>query len=277
MRDWHTVADGFIFPEGPRWHDGALWLSDIHGHRVWRVQPDGTKTVMAELSNRPSGLGFLPDGTPLIVSMFDKRLLRIGPRGLDEHADLSSYCDGFLNDMVVDAQGTAYVGARNRSGDAPRDAVIGVRTDGTSWIAAERMSSPNGSVVTPDGRTLIVAETSIAALTAFDIDSDGALRNRRPFAEIPGAHPDGIALDAEGAVWFGSPMAEEFVRVKEGGDVTHRWKTPGQWAIACAIGAGQLWGVVGINSVENITAMGDDPRNDVRSTATGAVVRRVIQ
>jgi len=271
------VTDGFVFPEGPRWHGGALWLSDIHGHRVWRVQPDGTKTVQAQLDNRPSGLGFLPDGSTLVVSMFDRRLLRITPHGLAEHADLRGYCDGFLNDMVVDRRGTAYVGARNRSGDAPRDAVIGVRLDGTAWVAADRMSSPNGSVVTADGRVLIVAETSAACLTAFDVAADGTLARRRVFAEVPGTHPDGIALDREGAVWFGSPMTEEFVRVRGGGEVTHRWKTPGRWAIACALGGGRLWGVVGVNSVENIVAMGDDPSNDVRSTATGAVVSRALR
>ena len=136
--EWQEVAAGFVFPEAPRWFDGALWLSDIHAHTVCRIDDHGEVRVVARLDDRPSGLGFLPDGTPLVVSMLDRRLLRITASGVREHADLRGHCDGFLNDMVVDSRGVAYVGARNRTGEQPRDAIVRVTPDGGVSIAAPK-------------------------------------------------------------------------------------------------------------------------------------------
>lgn len=274
---WQLVASGLVFPEAPRWFDGALWLSDIHAHTVCRVDARGEVRVVARLDDRPSGLGFLPDGTPLVVSMLDRRLLRITASGVREHADLRHHCDGFLNDMVVDPLGVAYVGARNRRGEQPRDAIVRVTPDGEVSIAASDMQSPNGSVVTSDGTMLVVAETSIATLTSFEIAADGQLRDRRVWAHVPDTHPDGICIDDDGAIWFGSPVNHEFVRVSRGGEVTHRWSTPEHWAIACAIGGPDhrtFFGLVGRNSVQNIIGLGDDRDRDGESDAAGWVLAR---
>ena len=262
------LAGGFVFPEGLRWFAGALWLSDIHAHRVYRVSESGSVTIIAELDDRPSGLGFLPDGTPVVVAMTSRRLLRLCDTGPVVHADLSPWCDGFLNDMVIDAHGNAYVGARNASGDT----VLLVHADGRVELGADRMQSPNGSVVSADGGTLIVAETSAARLSAFDIGEDGRLHGRRVFAEVPGRHPDGMAIDANGEVWFGSPITHEFVRVRDGGEVTATIETPGCWAIACAMGGVDgdvLYAVTGRNSVENILRVIADPTLDHTSDAEG--------
>lgn len=219
----------------------------------------------------------LGDALLEMVSMLDRRWLRITASGVREHADLRGYCDGFLNDMVVDGRGVAYVGARNRAGDQPRDAIVRVTPDGVVSMAATRMQSPNGSVVTSDGAMLIVAETSLAALTSFEIAADGTLRDRQIWAHVPGAHPDGICMDDDGAIWFGSPVTHEFVRVLHGGEVTHRWPTPPHWAIACAIGGPDhhtFYGLVGRNSVENIVGLGGDRERDGESDASGSVLAR---
>jgi sugar lactone lactonase YvrE len=271
------IVEGLVFPEAPRWYGGSLWLSDIHAHAVVRFDEHGQELARYPFGDRVSGLGFLLDGTPIVVSMLDRRLLTVdGAAAPAVHADLSSFCDGFLNDMVVDATGRAYVGARNVGGGAaaPLDAIVLARPDGSVEVVAPRMQSPNGSVVTPDGTTLIVAETSQARLTAFTIAADGTLHDRRVFAEVPGLHPDGICLDAEGAVWFGSPITTEFVRVREGGEVTDRIATPGQWAVACVLGGSDgrtLFGVTGRNSVANIERVGNDRAADVTSDARGEV------
>lgn len=242
-----VVLDGLIFPEGPRWHEDRLWFSDIHAHTVMSVDAEGQARVEAELSDRPSGLGFLPDGTPLVVAMRDRKLLALTAKGPVVYADLSRFNADFLNDMVVDGLGRAYVGNRvlegyteeavgSRDHKGPGEALLLVPPDGMAEVAATNLVSPNGAVVTPDGRTLIVAEPRAQRLTAFDIGSDGSLSNRRVFADAGEAWPDGICLDAEGAVWAGSPMTEEFVRILEGGEITHRVNTPGRWAVAPALG-----------------------------------------
>ena len=270
------LSDAFIFPEAPRWHDGTLWVSDIHAHCVVRIDESGAEVARHPVADRVSGLGHLPNGDMLVVSMLDRSLLRLSADGPTPHADLSPYCQGFLNDMVVDGRGYAYVGARNPGGghEAPLDAIILATPDGERRVAADAMQSPNGSVVTPDGAILIVAETSQARLLAFTITDDGSLRDRRVFAEVPGRSPDGICLDAEGAIWFGSPMNAEFVRVHEGGRVSQTIPTPGMWAVACALGGRDghsLFAVTGHNSVANITRMGSDRDADRTSEATGAV------
>jgi sugar lactone lactonase YvrE len=270
------LAGGFVFPEAARWHDGRWWLSDIHTHQVLTVDATGAVTPVATLGDRVSGLGFLPDGTPLVVSMLDRRLLALTADGPRVHADLANHCDWFCNDMVVDGAGRAYVGARNHGGGAtaPKDAVLLVQPDGHVAVGAPGMQSPNGSVVTPDGTTLIVAETSQARLTAFTIAPDGTLGHRRVFASVPGLHPDGTCLDRDGAVWFGSPITQEFVRVHAGGRISDRIPAPGVWAVSGALGGPDrrtFFAITMDNSVENIERVGDDRTADVTSTSTGAV------
>jgi len=239
-----VLLDGLVFPEGPRWRGGKLWFSDIHAHKVMAVDPEGRSEVIASVPQRPSGLGFLPDGRLLVVSMLDGLLLRLDSDGLHTHADLNALDSVHTNDMVVDEDGRAYIGdvAFDISAGPPRQGnVILVTPDGNVRVVADGLNYPNGMVISPDGKTLIVAETVGRCLTAFDIAPDGSLSGRRPFADlatgaIGGAHPDGICIDAEGAIWASSPPTSEFVRVKEGGAVTHRIPAPGKWAVACMLG-----------------------------------------
>lgn len=236
--DLHTLLDGFSFGEGPRWRDGALWFSDMHGHRVLRVVTDGRATTSVETvveitDDDPSGLGWLPDGRLLVVAMESQQLRRVEADGtIVVHADLSSSARGDLNDMIVGADGTAYVGdmgARIQSGgEMVPGQTFRVAPDG-SWVsAADDLQAPNGHVLTDDGRTLIVAESGGSRITAFAVADDGTLSGRRTFAEltpaagspIPVAPPDGICLDAEGAVWVADPIGRRVFRVREGGDVT---------------------------------------------------------
>jgi sugar lactone lactonase YvrE len=236
-----TLLDGLTFPEGPRWHDGRLWFSDFYTHRVLSVDPEGRSETILEVPQRPSGLGWMPDGTLLVVSMLDRRLLRVDGRKPRVHADLAAIATGPCNDMVVDGRGRAYVGNfgfdRHR-GEEPRAASL-ARVDPDSRVtrAADDLEFPNGSVITPDGRTLIVGETLAHRLTAFDIGPDGALANRRVWAALQGVFPDGICLDAEGAVWVTDARGPAILRVREGGRVEERISTgDGRHAFACMLG-----------------------------------------
>jgi len=234
------VLDRLAFPESPRWHAGALWFSDFYTHRVQRLGPDGRCETVAKVPGQPSGLGWLPDGRLLVVSMTDRRLLRLDPGGLTEVADLSALAPFHCNDMVVDAQGRAYIGNFGfdmlaRAAPRPTGLIL-VEPDGRARVVAEDLHFPNGMVITPDGGTLIVAESYAGSLTAFDIQADGALAQRQVWARLPGrVGPDGICLDAEGAVWLASPVTREVLRVRAGGAVTHRVPTAGQ-ATACMLG-----------------------------------------
>jgi sugar lactone lactonase YvrE len=233
-----TLAEGLTFPEGVRWHDGALWFSDMHAHTVQRLEPGGAPEVIATVPECPSGLGFLPDGTPLVVSMHDRRLLRLGPDGPHEHADLSALAPWHTNDMHVDRHGRAYVGNFGDDSappDPPRPTgLLLVEPDGEARVVAEDLWFPNGIALTPDGGTLIVAETRSVPgkLTAFSVAADGSLSDRRTFASFEGGFPDGIAIDAEGGVWVAFPFADELVRVAPDGEVDRRVPFPSPYAVA---------------------------------------------
>lgn len=233
------LIDGLMFPEGPRWHDNKLWFSDMSAGRVMTVDMEGNLEAIVDIPGQPSGLGWLPDGRLLIVSMVDRRLLRLDPEELTEVADLYDLASCHCNDMVVDERGRAYIGnfGFELAAGAPfKEAeIILVTPEGDARIVAAEMAFPNGSVITPDGKTLIVGETFGARLTAFTIEPDGSLSNRRVWAVLENAVPDGICLDAEGAIWVASPRSAEVLRIKEGGDVTHRVKVATQ-AFACMLG-----------------------------------------
>jgi sugar lactone lactonase YvrE len=239
-------VDGLCFGEGPRWRDGSLWLSDMHAQQVLRIDRDGSRRVIVELrDDQPSGLGWLPDGDLLIVSMTKRRLLRFDGSALHLHADLRHLASWHCNDMVVDAGGRAYVGNFGfdlHAGAEPRPAeLIRVEPDGSASIEDDELMFPNGAVITPDARTLVVAETFGGRLTAFDIAPDGSLENKREWAKLPeGAIPDGICLDAEGGIWIASPTSNECVRQLEGGAVTHRLALT-RSAFACMIGGDELF------------------------------------
>lgn len=237
-----ALLEGLTFPEGPRWHDGRLWFSDFYAHEVVAVDLDGRRETMAEVPGQPSGLGWTPDGRLLVVSMTDRRLLRQDPGGLVEVADLSGLAGYHCNDMVVDGDGGAYVGNfgyNSHDGDDFKLAdLIRVEPDGTASVAAIGLAFPNGSVITPNGGTLIVGETRGHILSAWDRAADGGLSNRRVWADLDGGYPDGICLDAEGAVWVSDPRNKETIRVLEGGEVTERISTGDYGSFACMLGGG---------------------------------------
>jgi sugar lactone lactonase YvrE len=235
-----TVVDGLTFTEAPRWRDGKLWFSDFYTQRVLTVTPGGRLEAIVEIPQRPSGLGWTPDGALLVVSMLDRRLLRVDGGKPRVVADLSSLATGPCNDMVVDGVGRAYVGNfgfdRHR-GEPPRTTCIArVDPDGRVTRAADELSFPNGTVITPDGRTLIVAETLAHRLTAFDVAADGALLNRRLFAALEGCFPDGICLDADGGVWVADARRNRVLRVRADGTLDRTVTTGQNGAYACMLG-----------------------------------------
>jgi sugar lactone lactonase YvrE len=237
-----VLLDGLAFPEGPRWHDGRLWFSDQHTGLVTAVSPDGDVETIAEVPGGPSGLGWLPDGRLLVVSMLGRRLLgREGDGTLVEVADLSGHVSSECNDMVVDRVGRAYVGNfgfdfRAHEPFAPT-LLLRVDPDGSASVAAEDLAFPNGTVITPDGATLIVGESYGRRFTAFRVGDDGTLHDRRVWAALDGATPDGCCLDAEGAIWFADPMGRRVLRVREGGEIVDEVRVSGgNNAYACMLG-----------------------------------------
>ena len=235
------LVDGLEFPEGPRWNknENRLYFSDIFAKKVLAVDLDGNIETLIEMKNWPSGLGFLPDGKLLIVSMQDRRLFRLDSDNLIEIADLMNLASFHCNDMVVDKRGKAYIGnlgydAFNLQPIKPAEIIL-VMPDGKARIVADNMIEPNGTVITPDEKTLIVAETRASRLTAFDIIYDGSLKNRRVWANLDNSLPDGICLDVEGAIWVANFASSEVIRVLEGGKITDRIKVSTN-AFACALG-----------------------------------------
>lgn len=236
-----VLVDDLGFPEAPRWHDGRLWFSDFHDRVVRSVAPGAPVTVELALDDSPSGLGWGPGGELQVVSMTRRALLRVRDGVPRVHADLTALTRYRANDLVVDAAGRAYVssfGFHLEGGGAPEPTVlVRVDPDGTVTVAAEDVVFPNGMVLTPDGGTLVVAETYAARLTAFAVGSDGTLSGRRIFAELPGVAPDGICLDAAGQVWVATARTPEVLRVREGGEVTARVPVgTGSLSYACALG-----------------------------------------
>jgi sugar lactone lactonase YvrE len=255
-RQLRTVFEGGSYFEGPRWHEGAWWVSDFYRHTVSRVTPDGAEEIVLEVENQPSGLGWQPDGALLIVSMKDQRVLRLADGTLSVLADVSPHCGGYLNDMVVDASGRAWVGdfGFDLMGGGPfaTGSIKRVDPSGAVRVVAEDLIFPNGSVITPDGGTLIVGETWGNRFTAFSIEADGSLSNRRVWASFgptpAGATvaelmpqvkvaPDGCTLDAEGHIWVADGLGSRVLRVAEGGEIVDEITAPdGMGVFACALG-----------------------------------------
>lgn len=225
-----VLVDDLVFPEGPRWRDGRLWFSDMLAGRVMSAGLDGrTELIAASSEDWLSGLGWLPDGRLLVVAMQSRRLLRLDDGRLVEVANLAPLTSYMTNDMVVDAQGRAYVGevGYDVHGGAPFKAatLTLVAPDGRCSAVDRDLACPNGAVITPDGRTLIVAESLADRLTAYSIEADGTLTGKRVWAAFAGLGPDGICLDAEGCIWVASPMSGVVQRVREGGAVLERFQT----------------------------------------------------
>ncbi len=252
-RKVRTLAQGIYFGEGPRWRDGRLWFSDFYAHRVCSVDLAGDLRTELDVEGRPSGLGWMPDGSLLVVRMELRQLWRRWPdERFELHADLAAHSEFLCNDMVVDAVGRAYVGsfgfdldaelrargAASVIADHPTAQLALVQPDGSVTDAApgERFSFPNGMVIDPDGETLIVAETLGGRLSAFDIGGDGALSGRREWAPTWPRVPDGICLDATGAIWIANPLAPECVRLAPGGEVLEVIATESLNCYACMLG-----------------------------------------
>lgn len=252
-----TLLDGGSFLDGPRWHDDRWWVSDFYRQQVLTVDPGGSVQEVMRVPGQPSGLGWLPDASLLVVSQCDRRVLRRFPDGsVQVHADVADLCGGHLNDMVVDRLGRAYVGEFGfdaGAGADPETAVlIRVDPDGSACVVAEDLYFPNGSVITPDGGTLIVGETMGARYTAFAIEADGSLGRRRVWAQLAPTPelttfadvlanlkfgPDGCSLDAEGHIWSADMVNARCVRIAPGGRIVAEIAMPpGLDAFACMLG-----------------------------------------
>jgi sugar lactone lactonase YvrE len=226
------LATGFCFGEGPRWFEGMLWFSDMLGEAVHTVDPNGSLTTLPLPGQSPSGLGFRPDGSLLIVSTENRHLLRYDGEIVTTIADLSDVAPADLGDMVVDHLGRAYIGSQAFHGGV----IVRVDPDNTVSVVAQDLDFPNGMAITADHKTLIVAESIGRRLSAFSIDEDGGLSDRRVFADGLDGPPDGISLDADGGVWTSMTLAHQFERIVAGGEVSHRIDIGDRAAIACMLG-----------------------------------------
>lgn len=230
-----VVARGLQFGEGPRWHDGRLWVSDIQAGRVYTLEDDHLEVAVE--ARGASGLGWLPDGR-LVISTLGRPYIRC----VDSDGEVTTLHDlrhmGWsLNDMVVAPDGRIYADLYLEQLSHPPGAIVLITPDGAARIVAPDLETPNGLAITPDGSMLVVSETNTGKVHAFTVEADGGLSDRRVFADLgTGRRPDGLCLDEEGAIWVGSYASSEFLRVRDGGEITHRIVTPGRAAVAPALG-----------------------------------------
>ncbi len=248
-----SFIDGIYFGESPRWHGNKLWFSDFYDKGIYALDENGSGERLFEVENQPSGLGWLPDGRLLVISMVDKKILVEDGESLKEYADLSEYHTFLSNDMVVSSNGIAYAGNFGFDLDEflekygptgivtppgpPLTNVVKVDTDRNVSVAANEMSFPNGSVIFPDNKSIVIGESTALRLTAFDINDDGSLSNRRVWADLSSymCVPDGCCLDSEGRIWVANALMGECLLIEEGGAVKGRVET-GMTAFACMLG-----------------------------------------
>ena len=267
MNELIKVSEGFHFLEGPRWHENKLWFSDFYSHKVMTLDENNSLEIVCEVPSQPSGLGWLPNGDLLIVSMLDRKILKFSEGSISVHADLSEYVAHKCNDMVVGRDGTAYVGnfGMGNAGESLNSThLMIVKSDGTVLKGPDNLLFPNGTVITEDGKKLIIAETLGAKLTSFDIEDNGELTNRKLWARTSplfslliikflssmgfdlskvdfskyskNLHvPDGICLDEKNGIWIASPTTKAVVRIEKGGNITDTINTP-KGAFACMLG-----------------------------------------
>jgi sugar lactone lactonase YvrE len=244
----NLLAEGeMVFGEGPRWHEGKLYLSDMLGRKIYKIDDKGHKQVLLEVENQPNGLGFMDDGSLIYTSMFDKKLYRYLNGKSELYADMSAVMKGYCGDLVIDKQGRVYVddtGARVLHGESPGPGrLLMVDTDRSVKVAAENIIFPNGVVITGDGKNLIISETFAYCLTQFDVSDNGELLNRRKFLDLAEQKQnllfsgcDGMCMDAEGGIWLSRLALEVFERIDRNGNVTHRIPVKGHHPTACTLG-----------------------------------------
>lgn len=245
-----ALREGLSFGEAPRWHDGRLWYSDFYRRGVYSMDAEGAERLELEVRGQPSGLGWLPDGDLLCVSMLDHQVLRFYEGQPSLFCDITPYCGFWANDMATSQLGVSYVGNFGFDLDVmlrevgaaamlvdppPTTNLVVISPDGDILQVVPDMDFPNGTVITPDGATLIVGETLSCRLSAFDIAPDGTLSNRRVWAQMEFVYTDGMCLDAEGQIWLANAIAPRCLRVREGGEITAEVETS-QNAYACMLG-----------------------------------------
>lgn len=265
---WQQLADGLRFPESPRWHDNALWFAEKRGRRILRL--DGEQlSEAARIDDEPGGIGWDLDGNLVVVSMLDRKVLTIRDGKTSVRSDLSSLTTAKCNDMVVH-DGRCFVGDFGYdliAGEPPSPGVLVlVDLDGSARVVADGLEFPNGAVVTPNGSTLIVAESSGNRLTTFEIGADGSLGERRLFANLGAGTPDGICLDSVGAIWYADPLAHAVVRVDGEGRVLDKRSTGDESAFACVLGGSELRTLYVCTDREGAMRPGAEPAGQILST-----------
>jgi sugar lactone lactonase YvrE len=261
MQRLHTTValDGIIFPEGMRWHERRVWFSDVLAGEIVAFDPASRRReTMASGIALPSGLGFLPDGSVLVTTMHERTLLRCSGGRTELVADLKPLAPR-LNDMVTDSAGRSFLDACS---DGSTGSLILVTPDGQARVAADGLKEPNGIALSQDERTLVVNDLIDSKIWAFDVGAQG-LSNKRLFADLGGADPDGLCLDAEGCAWVGMPQQHAMRRIRPGGEVTHEIAYgPEKWAIAPVLGGPDrrtLYLCTAEIDIETIVRLLDDP------------------
>ena len=253
--EWQLALGDMAFLECPRWHDGQLYVSDFYLNAVYVLSGKRKAKKFLDVPNRPGGIGWLPDGSLLVASQLDRRVMRYEDGELVVHADLADVVEERLNDMVVAPSGVAYIGnyGFDAMGGAPYTPteIIAVWPDGKAEKVSEPLGFPNGSVVTPDGTTLMVAETLNNRISCFDILGDGRLGPRRDWATFGPVNEaaylddiiaqsavgaDGIALDSEMNIWVADAFHNRVLRVREGGEIIESYSTGEDAATAVVLG-----------------------------------------
>jgi sugar lactone lactonase YvrE len=237
------LLDGGRYFEGPRWHAGRLWFVDCMDRTLLSLDASGACEQHAKFADdTPCGLGVLPDGKLIVLTMFRKRLMSYADGKLSLYADLSAIATGTIDDMIVDGLGRAYVGDLGFDLPPPPDRgavgrIILVMPDGATRIVADGLRFPNGIAVSSDSKRLVVAEMEGEGLAEYDIEADGSLNFRGRFGSVKA--PDGICLDRDGAVWVASFNEDAFIRLDRDGRELHRINVPGRRAIACVLGGAE--------------------------------------
>ncbi len=247
VRQRRLLADGLIFPEGPRWQGECLWFVDMYAGEVWTIDLQGRAERIAQFDDHTAGLGFLPDGDLLVVLKQTQRIMRVRGGAIKLHANLQSLGGNHLNDMVVDEAGRAYVDVRinppnysqlpPETAEPAEDFIACIAPSGACNVVARGLLTPNGLAIDQSGTRFIVAETRGCRLREYRRDrASGGLDSGGVLADLAGVRPNGICLDSEGAVWLGSPNTAQFVRVLPSGAIAESIAVPGRLALACALG-----------------------------------------